>query len=98
MDRDLESVQKVHAFVVPRVGGVGIAIAVALTLIIDALWYRSGSYTQSLVLLACSLPAFLSGLVEDLTKRVSSLVRLITSMIVALLACIGTVVGHVGLS
>jgi UDP-N-acetylmuramyl pentapeptide phosphotransferase/UDP-N-acetylglucosamine-1-phosphate transferase len=100
MDLDLDGVQKVHAVAVPRVGGVGIAIAVSAALIAEAIWFPSTHHTQALMLLACSLPAFLSGLVEDLTKRISPLVRLITSMIAAVLACFAlrAVIGHVGLS
>jgi UDP-N-acetylmuramyl pentapeptide phosphotransferase/UDP-N-acetylglucosamine-1-phosphate transferase len=100
MDRDLEGVQKVHSVAVPRIGGVGLVFAVCIVLLADAVWNSSKSHTQSLLLLACSLPAFLSGVVEDLTKRISPLVRLITSMIAAILACFAlrAVIGHVGFS
>ncbi|BAN24427.1 glycosyl transferase family 4 [Caballeronia insecticola] len=100
MDLDLDGVQKVHAIAVPRVGGVGIAIAVAIALTVGSVLNPSAPQTQALLLLICSLPAFLSGLVEDLTKRVSPRVRLITSMIAALLACflLEAVVERVGLS
>ncbi|WP_061132424.1 MraY family glycosyltransferase [Caballeronia fortuita] len=100
MDRDLGGVQKVHAVAVPRIGGVGIAAAVAMTSIAYAALNPFTLNTQALMLLACSLPAFLSGLVEDLTKKVSPSIRLVTSMIAALLACFAlrAVIGHVGLS
>jgi UDP-N-acetylmuramyl pentapeptide phosphotransferase/UDP-N-acetylglucosamine-1-phosphate transferase len=100
MDRDLDGVQKVHSVAVPRIGGVGVAFAVAIALCVDAVCYPSTIHTQSLMLLACSLPAFLAGLVEDLTKCISPLIRLITSMIAAVMACFAlrAVIGHVGLS
>ncbi|KDB08733.1 glycosyl transferase family 4 [Burkholderia sp. lig30] len=85
VDSDLAGVQKFHARPVPRVGGIGIlagVIASALLLI--------GRYPtiagSVLGLVACGAPAFLSGLVEDLTKRVSPRARLICTMGAAALA------------
>jgi len=67
-DTDLSGVQKFHAFPVPRVGG--LAIMAALTGGCIALWYRQRPeglfFLQMLIV---SLPAFGSGLYEDVSKR-----------------------------
>jgi UDP-N-acetylmuramyl pentapeptide phosphotransferase/UDP-N-acetylglucosamine-1-phosphate transferase len=84
-DSDLSGVQKFHTVAVPRVGGIGIFLGVLLAL--------SMRYFQStevgifgLLLIAVSLPAFLSGLIEDLTKRVGVRVRLFATIASAGLA------------
>jgi UDP-N-acetylmuramyl pentapeptide phosphotransferase/UDP-N-acetylglucosamine-1-phosphate transferase len=55
-----------------------------------AAWWRYGdaSVIFSLKLLACSMPAFLAGLVEDMTKRVGPAVRLLATMAAALAAAL----------
>jgi UDP-N-acetylmuramyl pentapeptide phosphotransferase/UDP-N-acetylglucosamine-1-phosphate transferase len=84
-DTDLAGVQKFHASPVPRIGGIGILIGLvgsALEL------YRAYPAVSNgiLGLVACGLPAFGSGLIEDLTKRVSPLARLVCTMAAAALA------------
>jgi UDP-N-acetylmuramyl pentapeptide phosphotransferase/UDP-N-acetylglucosamine-1-phosphate transferase len=84
-DTDLVGVQKFHAQPVPRIGGTGILIG----LVVSALQLHHTYPAVSagiLGLVACGLPAFGSGLVEDLTKRVSPLARLICTMAAAALA------------
>ncbi len=87
-DTDLMGVQKFHAHPVPRVGGIGILLGLLVSGI--QLHFTSYSYVSWGILLvaACGLPAFLSGLIEDLTKRVSPLVRLLATMVSALLCCL----------
>jgi len=84
-DQDLAGVQKFHARAVPRVGGVGILLG-----LVAAAGELRLSYPQIsaaiLLLVVCGMPAFLSGLLEDLTKRVSPLMRLVATMAAALLA------------
>ncbi|WP_250526097.1 glycosyltransferase [Caballeronia sp. GAWG2-1] len=87
MDRDLNGIQKVHAVAVPRIGGAGVIVAVAASLLLNAFLNPSRNSSEALILLGCSLPAFLSGFAEDLTKKISPRTRLIASMIAALLAC-----------
>jgi UDP-N-acetylmuramyl pentapeptide phosphotransferase/UDP-N-acetylglucosamine-1-phosphate transferase len=84
-DSDLSGVQKFHAIVVPRIGGIAIFVG-----ILSALSFR---YFQSievgifgLTLLLCSLPAFLAGLFEDITNRVGIKFRLIATILSAALA------------
>ena len=68
-DHDLEGVQKFHATPVPRIGGVGVFLGV-LGGLLAKVWVEDPIAAPNLVLLACVLPAFGAGLVEDLTKRV----------------------------
>ena len=79
IDSDLAGVQKFHARPVPRVGGIGILIGLAIAALQLIVRYPSVSY-GILALVACGMPAFASGLIEDLTKRVSPTVRLVATM------------------
>lgn len=81
-DSDLEGVQKIHVRPVPRIGGVGIFVGLGVA----GIYLLSVNTAVAYMLLgfaACGLPAFLSGLVEDLTKSVSASVRLICTMAAA---------------
>jgi UDP-N-acetylmuramyl pentapeptide phosphotransferase/UDP-N-acetylglucosamine-1-phosphate transferase len=86
-DHDLSGPQKVHTRPVARVGGVGVLVTLAaLALLIEIVgWHERLSATLGL-LLACGLPAFGAGLLEDLTKRVSPARRLAAASISGLLA------------
>lgn len=84
-DSDLFGVQKFHAIPVPRIGGVPIFIAT-----LGALSFK---YFQSidvglfgLILIFCSLPAFLAGLFEDVTKKAGVKFRLMATILSAVLA------------
>ncbi|GAB2921107.1 glycosyltransferase [Paraburkholderia jirisanensis] len=84
-DTDLAGVQKFHAKPTPRIGGIGILVG----LVASALQLQHSYPAVSggiLGIVACGLPAFASGLIEDLTKRVSPLARLVCTMIAAALA------------
>jgi UDP-N-acetylmuramyl pentapeptide phosphotransferase/UDP-N-acetylglucosamine-1-phosphate transferase len=84
-DSDLSGVQKFHAVAVPRVGGVGIILGVFLAL--SARYFQSVEVgTFGLLLLLSALPAFLSGLTEDLTKQVGVKIRLLATVFSAGLA------------
>jgi UDP-N-acetylmuramyl pentapeptide phosphotransferase/UDP-N-acetylglucosamine-1-phosphate transferase len=85
LDHDVSGPQKFHARPVPRIGGIGIfaglvAVAVALVVI------GNGMAKPALLLLACGLPAFAAGLIEDLFKRVSPGKRLLATAVAASLA------------
>jgi UDP-N-acetylmuramyl pentapeptide phosphotransferase/UDP-N-acetylglucosamine-1-phosphate transferase len=84
-DSDLSGVQKFHVLIVPRVGGVSIFLGIFLAL---CLRYFENSEVGlfGLLLVACSLPAFLFGLIEDLTKKVGVKVRLLATLVSAGLA------------
>jgi len=86
-DWDLSGVQKFHARPVPRLGGLGIALALGCVSI--ALFFLLDSKALGfpyLLLLCSAAPAFLAGFIEDLTKRVSPRERLIATMISAAVA------------
>ncbi|HVK94632.1 MAG TPA: glycosyltransferase [Noviherbaspirillum sp.] len=82
LDSDLFGVQKVHARAVPRIGGIGIFCAVVFGGVI-AMWRAPTIGEGILLLLLCSSVAFLGGIVEDFTQRVSASRRLILTMIAA---------------
>jgi UDP-N-acetylmuramyl pentapeptide phosphotransferase/UDP-N-acetylglucosamine-1-phosphate transferase len=84
-DSDLSGVQKFHTAAVPRVGGIAIFLGILLALL--ARYFQNAEVGLfGLLLVICSLPAFLSGLTEDLTKKVGVKIRLIATMVSAALA------------
>jgi UDP-N-acetylmuramyl pentapeptide phosphotransferase/UDP-N-acetylglucosamine-1-phosphate transferase len=90
MDSDMAGAQKFHKRPVPRVGGIALLIgivAVVTFLFLDA-DSRSKREFASMValLLLASMPAFLAGLVEDLSKRVPIAFRLLATFASPLLA------------
>jgi UDP-N-acetylmuramyl pentapeptide phosphotransferase/UDP-N-acetylglucosamine-1-phosphate transferase len=85
MDTDTAGPQKFHVSPVPRVGGVGIVLAIAASLAF-VLWYAPGTGSLGVWLLLCSAPAFCAGLAEDLTKNVSPRRRLFFTAVSAALA------------
>ena len=84
-DHDLSGPQKFHVAPVPRVGGVGIFAGVLAGAALQ--WFRLPDLgVPALMLLACALPAFGSGLTEDLTKTQSPRRRLFFTAVSAALA------------
>lgn len=84
LDSDLNGVQKVHAHAVPRIGGAAIYSAVVFAAIVAML--RTPDIGKGiLLLLICSAVAFLGGIVEDFTKNVSPLRRLLLTMAAAVM-------------
>ena len=74
-DTDLLGVQKFHALAVPRVGGVALVLAMAFVCVIAA--FRDSEVVSALTLLMISsMPVFLGGLAEDISKKVRARVRL----------------------
>src|ERR1700741_1333157 len=67
-DSDLAGVQKFHARPVPRIGGTGILLGLIVSAVQLHRAYPAVS-SGILGLIACGMPAFASGLIEDLTKR-----------------------------
>src|SRR5215216_3965585 len=84
-DLDLSGPQKFHAKPVPRVGGIGIVIGLAVALTLFAA-KDSGITTLGVLLMGCAAPAFLAGLAEDLTKSQSPRRRLFFTAVSASLA------------
>ncbi len=84
-DHDLSGPQKFHARVVPRIGGLGVMVAIVSGAVIAQV-NEAASARALWVLIACSLPAFVAGITEDLTKNVSPRRRLFATAISASLA------------
>ncbi|CAN5568000.1 glycosyltransferase [soil metagenome] len=84
-DNDLSGPQKFHAGSVPRVGGLGILLGLAAG--VTAVWLTGYAPARmGALLMLCGLPAFIAGMVEDITKSVSPRRRLIATAISAALA------------
>ena len=82
LDNDLTGVQKFHARIVPRIGGLPLFIASISAGVIT--YYRDAHIGILLLLLmASSAVAFLAGLTEDLTGKVRALHRLLLTMVSA---------------
>jgi UDP-N-acetylmuramyl pentapeptide phosphotransferase/UDP-N-acetylglucosamine-1-phosphate transferase len=75
---------------VPRVGGIAVVAGLLLALGFGALVYpellKNGHAVGAMKLLLASMPAFIAGFVEDVTKRVSARLRLAATMASALTA------------
>lgn len=74
-DHDLEGPQKFHALPVPRIGGLGILLGLSMAAAVLARHTQAGDVSMWM-LLACALPTFGIGFLEDLTKRVQPSLRL----------------------
>ena len=89
-DHDLEGVQKVHTTAVPRIGGLGVIAGILLGCVMFGSVSHDGQgaalRAEMFLLLVASLPAFLAGLIEDFTKRVSVRMRLMATALSALAA------------
>lgn len=82
-DADLDGPQKFHKNIVPRIGGISIAIGLFAALLFRI---KNNSVTSfELTLLICAIPTFAIGLTEDLTKKISVRMRLFFTMISAIL-------------
>ena len=84
-DHDLSGPQKFHGRPVPRVGGAGVMVAIVTGGVIAQI-SESPAAQPLWLLIACSLPAFVVGITEDLTKKVSPRRRLFATAISAGLA------------
>lgn len=84
-DTDKSQPQKFHDKVVPRIGGIGIMCGVVTGAGVSAL---RGDGDAMLLggLVACGMAAFGAGLIEDFTKKVSPLQRLLATVAAAALA------------
>lgn len=74
-------VQKVHTTPTPRIGGIGIAIGVFAGFAASSHGIAASEKRVILsAILLAGIPAFIFGLLEDLTKKVSVKVRLLATM------------------
>ncbi|QWE24998.1 glycosyltransferase family 4 protein [Polynucleobacter sp. AP-Elch-400A-B2] len=84
-DSDLLGIQKFHSSPVPRIGGVCVIFGVFIALTVRYFQNRDVGEFGLLMILA-SLPAFLSGFLEDITKKVGVKFRLIATILSAIFA------------
>lgn len=84
-DHDLSGPQKFHGRPVPRVGGVGVMVALVFGGLFTS-YHEPAVSREVWLLLCCSLPAFVAGMVEDVTKNVSPGRRLLATALSAALA------------
>ncbi len=75
-DHDLSGPQKFHAYAVPRIGGIGIFLAITFTSLVTLMFFRLDRGQLLVQLIACALPTFLIGLLEDVTKKIGIKTRL----------------------
>ena len=73
-------IQKVHQGLVPRIGGLSILLVLTACAILSPYGMTLGLF------LLLSLPAFLSGFIEDITKVIRPIYRLFACLFVGLLA------------
>ncbi len=85
-DHDLSGPQKFHTKAVPRIGGISIFFAILMTSLCTLFFFKLERGSLLLQVMVCALPAFLTGLLEDVTKMVGVKTRLIATAISAGLA------------
>jgi UDP-GlcNAc:undecaprenyl-phosphate GlcNAc-1-phosphate transferase len=78
-DDDLSGPQKFHIQAVPRIGGVGIFLALICSALLATFFLSREHGLLLLQITACALPAFIIGLIEDLTKKIGIKTRLIAA-------------------
>lgn len=92
LDNDVAGIQKFHKTPVPRIGGVAVMIGIVSALIASNFGFVVGLHpygedmSKLSMLVLAAMPAFLTGVIEDLTKRVSVTTRLLATFASALLA------------
>lgn len=86
LDRDFSKPQKIHAVPVPRIGGVGIALGLLAGTLLLMRTFSPGAALLGLLLLACAMPAFLAGVVQDFTDTLTPRGRLVATAVSAVLA------------
>ena len=83
MDED-QGIQKFHHCPTPRIGGVAITAGALAAYLVSA--PATEPHAMLGLLLVAGIPAFLFGLLEDITKRVSVTTRLVATMTSGLIA------------
>lgn len=83
-DHHFDGPQKFHTNIIPRIGGVGIFLAIAITIVYEQ-WINPEFGKPLVLLLAASIPVFLAGIIEDITKRVDAKVRLLAGFLSGLI-------------
>ena len=82
-DHDLSGPQKFHTLAVPRIGGIGIFLGILFAGLLTFWGFKLDRGYLVLQLATCALPAFLVGLLEDVTKKIGVKTRLIATAVSA---------------
>lgn len=80
-DWDLSGPQKFHTKIVPRIGGISIALGLFAAILMRL--KSNPNPSTEIILLICAIPTFAIGLTEDLTKIISVRLRLFFTAISA---------------
>jgi UDP-GlcNAc:undecaprenyl-phosphate GlcNAc-1-phosphate transferase len=83
-DHNLDGPQKFHTAITPRIGGTGIFIAIAIAMLYKQ-WVNPELSQLIALVLITSLPVFVAGITEDLTKRIGVKIRLLAGFFSGLL-------------
>lgn len=89
LDKDIAGIQKFHKTPVPRIGGIAVLIGILVAAMFPAsahTFSTDGDGGSLLMLVLSGMPAFLAGIIEDVTKKVSVKARLLATFSSALLA------------
>ena len=86
LDDTWGGLRKVHVVPTPRIGGVAVAAGLMVALGVSCL--LNGAMCPWSLLLLCAAPAFVWGLIEDVSKRGAALVRYALTLIAAALGFI----------
>ena len=84
-DHDFSGPQKFHTRAVPRIGGLGVLVAMVVAGVF-ANFTKSDAAPKFWLLVGCGMPAFVFGIAEDLTKAVAARWRLLATCVSAALA------------
>ncbi len=91
LDMDMTGAQKFHKKPVPRIGGIALLMGILGVIVFGMSASPSEGATNDTdafsKLLLAVMPAFIAGLLEDLTKSVSVISRLLATFASALIAC-----------
>ncbi|MDN5874984.1 MAG: glycosyltransferase, partial [Sinobacteraceae bacterium] len=74
-----DGVQRLHHTAIPRLGGIPLATAFVVALLVAA-WLEPDTRRLGLLLLVVMLPTFVAGMAEDFTQRVGMKLRLLATM------------------
>ena len=84
-DSNLSGPQKFHSLIVPRIGGLAIIMGLLLAAIVRSIQNNVSGMLLWLIIM-CSIPAFLGGFYEDISKRAGIILRLMGTALSAYLA------------
>jgi UDP-N-acetylmuramyl pentapeptide phosphotransferase/UDP-N-acetylglucosamine-1-phosphate transferase len=85
-DRDFSQPQKFHSVPVPRIGGLGVVLGIVASALPLAGLRGTSEAGLLLTLMACALPVFGAGFLQDFTEAVAPRWRLLAAVLSALLA------------